>query len=542
MIENQIDGKNGRYYYIPYIWIAHAYQMMKDSVNCFRALDSLFLSLSRLEEPKEIKTLYEMRGLNYQSFGRHDLGLRDYQKADKILATKYDENDGDRVQLIALLAGCEYKLGNYGKSEQLYKKYAEKVKKLYGESSESYTMALTYLANIEGFAEHIEEGCKTYTTVAVRMREQIKKQLPYYTVNEREHFWEPMSELLNKMTPYALKANETNSAFTETCYNGLLLTKAFLLESERSTYDIIKKHGTKNDLHDYMVLSNLRVKIKSMENDYLANADNIIALSSRINTMERKLADQCRSFENITSFIDLGYNDIKSALKENDVLIDFTDYRLEEGIQQLTAFVVDKKQKHPKLVKAFTEEKIKLLLAGKRDDSLLYTEPYSSKAIKLIWEPLAKEVKGKKTIYYVPSGILHRIALESLPLSDGSLLGEHYDFVRLTSAREIIKFRKGAQMANYNTAMLYGALKYDIDTITMAHEALRYKVNPLFTFSRGEIVRGNELNDLPNTKEEIDKIKVILKSRHLRVSAQTGTEGTSTSTHSHAWVLLQHTR
>ena len=528
-LDNEPYTRHERNYYLPYIEIAHAYQMLNDSANCYRALDSLFQSLSTFDEPKEIMTLYEIRGLNYCKFGRFDLGLNDYHKADEILASKYDENDGERVQLIALLAGCEYKLGNYGKSEQLYKKYAQKVKQLYGESSETYTMALSYLANIEGFAGHIEEGCRTYTTVAIRMRDQIKKQLPYYTANEREYLWEPISELLNNMTPYALKANETNSTFTEICYNGLLLTKAFLLESERSTYDIIKKHGTKSDLHDFMVLSNLRVKAKSLENDYLTNADSIMALSSRINTMERGLVDHCRSFGNITSFVDLGYNDIKSALKENDVIIDFTDYKSEEGAQQFAAFVVDRKQEHPKLVKAFTEKEVKLLLAGKPVD-FLYKEPYASKAIKLIWEPLAKEIKGKKTIYYVPSGILHRIALESLPLSDGSLLGEHYDFLRLTSAREVFKSRKGVQKANFTTATLFGALKYDMDTTAMAHEALRYKVEPLLAYSRGETVRGNKrFNELPNTKEEIDRIKVILKSRHLRVSTQTGSEGTEES-------------
>ena len=131
-----------------YVNIAHAYRMKKDSVNCFRALDSLFMSINRFDEPREIKMLYEMRGLNYNAFGRYDLGLKDYQKADEVLASKYGENDGDRVQLIALIAGCEYKLGNYSKSELLYKKYAEKVKLLYGESSPAYTEALIYLANI----------------------------------------------------------------------------------------------------------------------------------------------------------------------------------------------------------------------------------------------------------------------------------------------------------------------------------------------------------------------------------------------------------
>ena len=97
------------------------------------------------------------------------------------------------------------------------------------------------------------------------MREYIKKQLPFYTADEREHFWEPLSKLLNDMTPYALEAKETQSVFTEACYESLVLTKAFLLESERSTYEIIKKNGTNSDLHDFTILSNLRGEVKKME-------------------------------------------------------------------------------------------------------------------------------------------------------------------------------------------------------------------------------------------------------------------------------------
>lgn len=528
-LDSESYAANNRRYYMSYVNIAHAYRMKKDSVNCFRALDSLFMSINRFDEPREIKMLYEMRGLNYNAFGRYDLGLKDYQKADEVLASKYGENDGDRVQLIALIAGCEYKLGNYSKSELLYKKYAEKVKLLYGESSPAYTEALIYLANIEGFAGHVEEGCKTYITAASRMREYIKKQLPFYTADEREHFWEPLSKLLNDMTPYALEAKETQSVFTEACYESLVLTKAFLLESERSTYEIIKKNGTNSDLHDFTILSNLRGEVKKMEKNYMTNTERIIELSSRINTLERRLADKCRSYGNITSFIDVGYNNVKNALNENDVLIDFTDFVSESRGRVYTAYFVEKTQKHPILKELFTENAIESF-GIKRPDQF-YEKTVAKELIEKIWNPFKGLIKEGATVYYVPSQLLFQIALESLPMEDGTFLGDHYHFVRLSSAREVMNINPCiSSIEDCETdAVLYGGLKYDLSADEMKTESEKYEISSLLA-TRGDVVRGDSVyRELPRTKEEVIEIEKILKSKGKTVKTLTGVNGTEES-------------
>jgi CHAT domain-containing protein len=148
----------------------------------------------------------------------------------------------------------------------------------------------------------------------------------------------------------------------------------------------------------------------------------------------------------------------------------------------------------------------------------------------MILEPLASDVMGKNTIYYVPSGLLHQIALESLPLKDGTLLGEHYNFVRLTSAREIVRMKGNSKMPSVERATLYGALQYDVDTGKMATEAKRYKQKYLFTQTRGEQMRGSGKWDmLENAKEEIDAIASILKKHHVAMTPLTGTKGTEES-------------
>lgn len=50
------------------------------------------------------------------------------------------------------------------------------------------------------------------------------------------------------MTPYAIESKRFQDAFTVSCYEALVMTKVFLLESERSLFDVVRKDGTDDDM------------------------------------------------------------------------------------------------------------------------------------------------------------------------------------------------------------------------------------------------------------------------------------------------------
>ena len=300
-----LNTETDKHYYMPYMGISDIYRLMGDSVRCFQSIDTLFLSKDRLEEPKEQEQLYITRARSYSAFKRYDLALKDYKTTDALLGKKYSECDGDRVRLLPLLGGCYHKLGQYDESERLYRQYADYMKVMYGENSSDYIDALTYLANAEGFANHIEEGCSHYAVAVEKLKGQVQKRLPYYTQAERESYWGIISNVMTNMTPFALKANRTQTAFTQSCYDALVLSKAFLLETERNTYDIIKKYGSADDLSDYSMIASMQAKIKKWETDYTQNADSILWLTSEANAIEKRLANRCRSYGTIAEFMNV---------------------------------------------------------------------------------------------------------------------------------------------------------------------------------------------------------------------------------------------
>lgn len=168
-----------------------------------------FLSAHSMEEPKELSWLYITRGGCHAAFNDYSAALADYKKADEILAVKYPQSDADRIDLLPLMGGMEHRLNNFAESERLYKLYAEQLVALQGENSIESINAQIYLANAEGFAGHTDAGCSDYAMAVNRLKDLMKKRLPYMSLQEREAFWKPLSSLFTNMTPFAIEAKKS---------------------------------------------------------------------------------------------------------------------------------------------------------------------------------------------------------------------------------------------------------------------------------------------------------------------------------------------
>ena len=514
-----------RSFYLSYIPIANIYAKKGDRESCLRSLDSLFIFEQYISEPRELSQLYMLRGGCNYDLEDYQSALADYKKADEILASKYPVSDGERARLYALLGGVEHRLNHYDESESCYKLYADAIKNIYGEQSLNYINSQIYLANAQGFAGHVKDGCDNYSSTVANLKEVIKKRLPYMNTAEREGFWVPLSSLLTYMTPYALKAELNQTEYTRTCYDALLLSKAFLLDSERSVYDIIQREGNGTDMQTYTNIALLNNQIKKWEKNYTQYSDSILVASNRVAQLESALMKRCASIGSITSFMDVDYDAVKEALGKNDVLLDFTDFVSEKDGRRYATYIIDKEQKYPLLKPLFAESQIDSLGIVRPD--MFYDTDFAYDVIRLLWDPIKEHITEGATVYYVPSQMLFQICLESLPLEDGTLLGDHYNLVRLSSARELVKKQK---KINVTSAVLYGGLQYDLEPEFMAQNAQQYDLSSLMVMRGGGIVRGDSVfRELPNSRIEVESIAEILRRSKFEVTSYVGMNGTEES-------------
>ena len=528
------NGKNGlglhQMAYMCFDMEALICAQQKDRRAAFAALDSMKYGLTLTTGASEVNVMHyhDVKGRVHALFEEWDKACDEYKKALAAVEDTHAAYRVDYFRIVNLLGTALFRCKKYDEARGCYADYTRYCRLQYGDESLAFSDALWTMANLEGYSGNTDAGKQYYIKAVDICKHLVADKLRYISVQERNAFWISFAPKMWAMTAYAMKIGERQSQFTEKCYEALLFSKALLLESDRTMAVAINNDCTPEEQHIYYEMLGLQNQLKRLMNDYEKNKERIGDLHERISRQNQRLTPIISRL-GYTSFLDMNYADIKQSLEDDEILLDFADFVTEDKAYQHAAFVIDYTQKYPKLIKVFTEDKIKLLLQGKPID-FLYKEPYASQALSLIWNPLKMNIQGKKTIYYVPSGMLHKIALESIPMEDGTLLGDHYRFVRITSAREIARM-KGRDWTILNaSATLYGALKYDVDATVMTSEASHYHVEPLFAFNRGETVRGNgAFKDLPNAKEEIDKIEKILKAGKVKVTPLTGSKGTEES-------------
>ena len=491
--------------------------------EALEALDTFKEILFKDNNPIDTITYHIYTALVYKN-----LGMQDHSSEEYRFAINGMEEIGDKSDTFYHLIGAYgVSLSIEGKHEQAlkyYENYANYVKKAYGYNSEKYAVAMKNLANCNAFCNHLDAARQQYMQCADIMAGIVSKQLKFVSLQQKEAFLNDFLESMRNMTPFALKAGDRQDEFTEKCYDALLFSKALLLESDRTLSEAINLECNSEERGVYQEWLALQQKKTELSRD----ADNqfLIKLNERISSLNTQLT-LIASRLGYTQFLSMKYDDVKATLGNDEILLDFTDFFSDEKVNQHVAYIIDNKQEHPLLLKYATKEDVEKALDGLQIDRL-FDDGRVDNARKLLWQPLAPFANGKKTIYYVPSGILHQVALESLPMEDGTLLGEHYKFVRLTSAREIGRYKNNLEVSAKSEALLYGGLKYSLDDATMKLAAAQYDTPPLFA-KRGAMRGDSIFYDLPYSLEEVNNAKKILDKRGVPAKVLSGAEGTEES-------------
>lgn len=522
-----LNGRNSDQQYQAYSNLCTLYALDNDSTRAFACLDSLERGVGHSYQDKEvIASFYNVKGCCYADFKKFDKAIACFDKAYKTLYDKRTEDSPSKFASLLNKSEAYFMLKRYDDAYATFSEYVETSRNKYGETSGTYSQALFTLANIEGARGNINEADSLFRMSMNCLLVNMKQLWRYSTPSQREQFWMETLNNLSGMAAFAVKCGNFDSELTETCYNALLFSKSLLLETEKSVVDIIRKEGTGDDIANYRNLLAINNRLLALRSNYEYNKLEIDSLTIRQRELEQRLSYKCQSYNEYETYLDINYEKVRNCLADNEVVIDFSDYQTEDSVRQYVAYIYDKSKRHPLLVKCFDQQQLDSLLDGMQSFTLYNYEQLQDGASKLIWNPIEASIAKGSTVYYIPSGVMHGIALEALPLSDGTTLGQHYDFVRLTSAREIVNAHHSSKINR--TATLYGGLQYSLDPQKMEEESKAYEKSDLAGLVRSEYgVSG--FKDLRNTKDEVKKIEKTLVDNGFSVKAYLGSKGNAES-------------
>ena len=522
-----LNGRNSDQQYQAYSKLCTLYALDNDSTRAFACLDSLERGVGHSYQDKEvIASFYNVKGCCYADFKKFDKAIACFDKAYKTLYHKRTEDSPSKFASLLNKSEAYFMLKRYDDAYATFSEYVETSRNKYGETSGTYSQALFTLANIEGARGNINEADSLFRMSMNCLLVNMKQLWRYSTPSQREQFWMETLNNLSGMAAFAIKCGNFDSELTETCYNALLFSKSLLLETEKSVVDIIRKEGTNDDIANYRNLLAVNNRLLVLRNNYEYNKLEIDSLTIQQRELEQRLSHRCQSYNEYETYLDINYEKVRNSLADHEVVVDFSDYQTEDSVRQYAAYIYDKDKSHPLLVKCFDQQQLDSLQDGMQNYTLYNYEQLQNRASKLIWNPIEASIAKGSTVYYIPSGVMHGIALEALPLSDGTTLGQHYDFVRLTSAREIVNAHHSSKINR--TATLYGGLQYSLDPQKMEEESKAYEKSDLAGLVRSEYgVSGFKV--LRNTKDEVKKIEKTLVDNGFSVKAYLGSKGNAES-------------
>ncbi len=352
-----------------------------------------------------------------------------------------------------------------------------------------------------------------YATKAIECFISIfKDQMKTMSTDNRNAYWKRFSRYLFQAPLYALEAGLYNDEFTRTAYEALLFSKGLLLASERSMAEVIADEGSAadKDLYEKLVRSN--AMLDALQASKSPDMQKVDSVYREITDADNRLAAQCAAYAAIGDFSNTRLRDVQEALGPDDVLIDMTDYILKAGGHRYSAFIITHDSQYPLLLPLCTGEAIDSVATGANYiPNLLYQNRHAEALARVTTSALLPYLNERGTVYLVPSGAYHQLSIEALPAPDGTLLGDRYNIVRLSTARELCTPKMAPSPKP--SAVLYGGLNYDMEAEEMAMESARHTLPSMFATRDGNIGLSETFAPLPYTVEEIHAIANILRGK-----------------------------
>ncbi len=544
-IQEKVLGKNNPLYFNSLNNIANYYSFSGNHAEAFRL------------ENEALKICERVLGKNNTTYASilNDLAVfcaasGDYDEAIRLgvdalsISERISNQSSFYANSLTTLANFRAASNNYNEAIRLCTKALEIRRCLLGANHIDCVSSLESLALYCMYGNRYGESAD-YAIETTKIRNEIiRTTFADMTANERTLFWNQYKSWYEANLPKLAFYIQSDS-LTAATYEGTLLGKGLLLNSEMEMTKLIAESGDAAVVEKYLELKSSRALFNKMIEERYAELQTIADISekkrreteinAKIDSLERRLqvreqdlVQESKAYGDYTKNLAIDWKQVQEKLGEKDVAIEFLSFPVQNDSIMYVALTLTKEDKVPQMTPLFEKSEL---------DGIAVDEYYNTRELaRLVWKPLKGVIEEKKNIYFAPAGNLHNIAIESLPCYDGSgLMSDRWNLYRLSSTRELAVAKNKIEVTD---AYLYGNLKYDTDVKILIADAGRYTgisrdfdwetVNIADTLtSRGAI--QSMLSSLPATKDEVESIDRTLRECNINTTLLTDTLGTEMS-------------
>ncbi len=532
-----------------------------DYAASLTTLGNLYIEIGKYDKAEwaflEAKTIYEkVLGKEHPEYARFSLGnlanlymkMGQYEKAKllfletKTLLEKYlGQENAKYAESLNNLGYLYMEIGEYDKAQSSILKAKAIFEKVLGKEHPDYAASLKNLAILYNDKVEYDQAELFIRQIASNNIRQIEKAVHH--LSEKE-----MNNYLNRFTQqqdYALSFSQRTKSknIIPICFDDCLFYKGFLLNAANRLKHLAFTDSSSAEKYNQLKYCEHRLAIEYSKP--IAERKGVAEFEEKANALEKDLVHTVAGYGE--AMRQVNWKDVQSKLKEGEAAVEFVHYRYYDkratDSTMYAALVLRKEVTAPVFVSLFEQGALDSLLQGQMERKAdyvdhLYTlvgrgamelqQPQRS-LYELIWQPLEKELKEVKTVYYSPSGLLHRLNIGAIPIDVETTVADRYKLVALNSSRQLA-IPTQIKIGN-SDAVLYGGIKFEQDSAIQNNEPI------IASRSRGELsfytvdstLRAGSWNYLPGTDLEVNAIEKIMRTTMVKPILKKGYAATEES-------------
>ena len=432
------------------------------------------------EHPYYAAALCELADL-YVDHGDYEKAETLYLHAIDIRSHSLPEDHPDYATSLNSLAKLYQLQGEFNKAETLYTKAIAIRKKSLGPNHIDYARSLDNIASLYQQTNRINEAAEYYLEATQINQQLVDAAAAYSSENEMQAFLQIFDASNARLTTFAQKY--PNKELGKVCFNNALFYNGLLLENARKLARAIAEADSTTQAI-YLDWQGCHRRLAKRYARPIADRKKIAEVEVEAESYEKMLMRNLPAFQETRSIPH--WQEVRDQLQPEEAAIEFIHFRNYSPERKdsilYAALLLRSGWDAPKIIPLFEAREMDVFLqtdASRKADyvSNLYTihergidaaHKVKKSLFDLIWRPLEKDLDSVRTLYFAPSGILHRLNLSAIPIPPStigvpdSILADRYHLIELGSTRQLTNRKFNA--VYQNNAVLFGGIRYDMDS------------------------------------------------------------------------------
>jgi len=458
----------------------------------------------------------------YQVMGRYEEAEKLFLEAREIWNSTTDPADYINALNRNALGALYFEQGKYSKAEILLNEARSLWDTVNDRSHPFYSKNLYNLARVNWNLGKMAKAKIFYKQAFSSEYDQVKKLFRFTNEEEKQKYLDNIISSVDENMSFYYQTNKSGAAAD--LYMLSISNKALILASSRElrrTIFEMQNDSLQQQFESWAALkqrlANLYIKSKGFSDDQMNE------LTTRADSLERILSRSSATFLKKQQ-TKTDWKEVHKKLRPGEAAIEFSQFRLFNGREWTDsiihiALLLKKELPQPMMIFLFERKQMDSMLRLSQSKSVsaitsYYTRgihkeaatPNGQKMYQLIWQPLDKYLKNVQTIYYAPTGELHKVSFAALVTPSGKTLSDQFRLIQLSTTDLLSEGRRNT--IPIHDLALYGGIDYG---------------------NNGSADKQSYFPELPATKVEVESIGNMAKQSKISVKLITGNNATESS-------------